>query len=151
MPVSGLDATIWTSIPCAFSTAGLTSVYYGMSSTLKSSAVHVPSIRRLISVKPGEGKRTLILIHLLSRCTESEKEGLRRFLATPRPHRLAKDVRRVYRLLAKYDCIESARRSAYQLAGAALREYHVAYRGLPDSEDKRFVENIIFYMIERNI
>jgi geranylgeranyl diphosphate synthase type II len=98
-----------------------------------------------------EGKRTLILIHLLSRCTESEKEGLRRFLATPRPRRLGKDVRWVYRLLAKYDCIESARRSAYQLAGAALREYHVAYRGLPDSEDKRFVENIIFYMIERNI
>jgi geranylgeranyl diphosphate synthase type II len=98
-----------------------------------------------------EGKRTLMLIHLLNRCTEGEKERMRRFLATPRPQRLRKDVRWVYRLLAKYDCIESARRSAYQLAGAALREYHVAYRGLPDSDDKRFIENVIFYMIERNI
>ena len=61
------------------------------------------------------------------------------------------DLSAGYRLLAKYDSIESARRSAYQLAGAALREYHVAYRGLPDSEDKRFMENIIFYMIERTI
>ena len=129
--------------------------YMGAAFQIQDDILNLTGDRRKYGKEIGgdirEGKRTLILIHLLGRCTEGEKDRLRRFLATPRPQRQEKDVRWVYRLLAKYDCIESARRSAYQLAGAALREFHVAYRGLPDSEDKRFIENIIFYMIERKI
>jgi len=98
-----------------------------------------------------EGKRTLILIHLLNQCNPGENEFLRHFLSRPRRERRERDVRRIYRLMSKYQSIEYAISSAKQLAGGALREFVVAYRDAPDSEDKDFIQNIVLYMIERDL
>lgn len=98
-----------------------------------------------------EGKRTLMLIHLLNLSNESEKEELRKFLGKPRSERTESEVGHVYRLLSKYDSIEYARSNSRQLAGAALREFFIAYGGLPDSPDRRFVQDIVLYMIERDL
>ncbi len=98
-----------------------------------------------------EGKRTLILIHLLQECALHEKARLRAFLATPRPDRSERDVAWVYELLAKYGSIEYARRTARHLAGAALHEFLTAYGPLPESDDKNFVHDIVYYMIERDL
>lgn len=98
-----------------------------------------------------EGKRTMILIHVINSCTEDEKERMRLFLSTPRKQRLHKDVRWVYQLISKYDSIEFSRKCARQLADGALEEFFVAYGGLPESDDKLFIENIVLYMIEREL
>ena len=98
-----------------------------------------------------EGKRTMMLIHVINSCTEDEKERMRLFLSTPRKQRLHKDVRWVYQLISKYDSIEFSRKSARQLARGALREFSVAYDGLPESDDKLFIEDIVLYMIEREL
>ena len=98
-----------------------------------------------------EGKRTLILIHAANQSSADEKDRLRRFLATPRPQRSSRDVHWVYRLMSKYECIEFARSAARQLAGAAILEFYKVYGALPDSEDKWFLENIVMYMIERDV
>jgi geranylgeranyl diphosphate synthase type II len=98
-----------------------------------------------------EGKRTMMLIHAINSCTEDEKERMRLFLSMPRKQRLRKDVRWVYQLISKYDSIEFSRNSARQLADGALREFSVAYGGLPESDDKLFIENIVLYMIEREL
>jgi geranylgeranyl diphosphate synthase type II len=98
-----------------------------------------------------EGKRTMMLIHALNQSSTKEKHRLRSFLATPRIRRSEQDVRWVYRLMSKYDCIEFARSAARQLAGAAMFEFYKAYGALPDSEDKRFLEQIVTYMIERDL
>lgn len=98
-----------------------------------------------------EGKRTLMLIHLLNTCTSAERDGVRRFLARPREERNAEEVAAVHELMIRYDSIRSARTTARNLAGAALREFHQAYGSLPDSQDKRLIESIILYMIERDI
>ncbi len=98
-----------------------------------------------------EGKRTLVLVHLLNACTDAERERMRAFLAQPRAERTGRQMRWVYRLMAKYDSIEYARSAARQLAGAALREFFVAYRDVPDSDDRRFIEAIVIYMVERDI
>jgi len=98
-----------------------------------------------------EGKRTMMLIHVINSCTEDEKERMRLFLCTPRKQRLHKDVRWVYQLISKYDSIEFSRKCARQLADGALREFFVAYGGLPESDDKLFIENIVLYMIEREL
>ncbi len=98
-----------------------------------------------------EGKRTLILIHLLNACGGDELERLRQFLAQPRADRTSRQVRAVYRLLDKYGSIEHARSSARQLAGAALREFFVAYRDAPESDDRRLIEGIVMYMVEREL
>ncbi len=98
-----------------------------------------------------EGKRTVMLIHLLNNCTKREKEKIKTFLSLPRKQRLSKDVKWVYSLMSKYGSIKFARKDARQLAGAALREFFVAYGDLPDSRAKQFIYDIVLYMIERDI
>ncbi len=98
-----------------------------------------------------EGKRTLMLIHAFNHCTGREKARMRRFLAAPRAERKQKDVRWVHETMDKYGSIDHARSSARQLAGAALREFVVAYGDQPDSEDKRFIQHVVLYMIERDL
>ncbi|MCW4009025.1 MAG: polyprenyl synthetase family protein [Candidatus Bathyarchaeota archaeon] len=98
-----------------------------------------------------EGKRTLMLIHLLNSCSKSEREKLVAFLAIPRQQRKRKQVNWVYRLMSQYGSIEYGRQSALQLAEEALKEFDVAYSEAPDSEDKRFIRQIVEYMVERDI
>jgi geranylgeranyl diphosphate synthase type II len=97
-----------------------------------------------------EGKRTLMLIHLLNKCDKSEKAQLKSFLSLPRTERSNEDVEWIYGLMTKYDSIEFARSCARRFAGAALHEFSVAYDDLPDSEDKQFILGLILYMIERD-
>lgn len=98
-----------------------------------------------------EGKRTIMLIHLLNTCDPDEKCKITDFLATPRRKREAEAVRWVYCLMEKYDCIDYAREVAKQLAHEALRQFPVAYGSAPDSKDKLFVQQIVEFMIERSL
>jgi geranylgeranyl diphosphate synthase type II len=98
-----------------------------------------------------EGKRTLMLIHLLRECTRTEKRRMLAFLATPREDRADGDIAWVYELMAKYGSIEYARKTARHLAGAARHEFFRAYGSLPESDDKNFIRDIVFYMIEREL
>ncbi len=97
-----------------------------------------------------EGKRTLMLIHLLTFCSKKEKKRIKLFLSLPREERLLKDIVRIYRLMLKYGSIEYARKCAQQFVGAALYEYFQCYGKLPDSDDKKFILEMILYMIERD-
>jgi geranylgeranyl diphosphate synthase type II len=98
-----------------------------------------------------EGKRTLMLIHLLNNCAWDEKVRLRDFLSKSRDEHSLEEVNWIYKLLVKYRSIEHGRSKARQLAGAALREFHVAFRNALSGDDKKFVHELIWYMIERDI
>ncbi|MFD0273176.1 polyprenyl synthetase family protein [Kitasatospora sp. NPDC127111] len=72
-----------------------------------------------------EGKRTLILIHLLERCTPAERARAERYLRGTRAQRgpdAAEDVRWLLDRMAAYDCVQSAREAAAGLVAAAERE-----------------------------
>jgi geranylgeranyl diphosphate synthase, type II len=97
-----------------------------------------------------EGKRTLMLVHLLQHCTPKERRELKRFLAQPRAARAKTDVARLYGLMRHYGSIEFARRAARQLAGAALLEALTAFRHAPDSDAKRFILEMILYVVGRD-
>jgi geranylgeranyl diphosphate synthase type II len=96
-----------------------------------------------------EGKRTLMVIRLLRESAAAERDELIRMLAQPRTLRTGKQVLWMRRLIEKYDCIAYARRIAEELAGAALHECSVICRGLPDSRDRRFIEAMATWVIER--
>ena len=98
-----------------------------------------------------EGKRTLVLIHLINHCVKQEKRRLKKFLSTPRLERSVEDVGWVYSLMRFYHSMEYARDAARQLADAALLEFNHVYGDLPDSPDKTFLHNIVLYMIERDL
>lgn len=98
-----------------------------------------------------EGKRTMMLIHLLNSADPSEKEKLTEFLGVPRQKRRHEEVRWVFRLMEKYGSIDYARESARQLAHESFKLFDFAYLNAPDSEDKEFVKQIVVYMIERDL
>ncbi|MCP3144095.1 polyprenyl synthetase family protein [Pyxidicoccus xibeiensis] len=96
-----------------------------------------------------EGKRTLMLIHLLGALPAGERARLSRLLAAPRAERTEAELRWVRGRMERHGSLEHARRVAHGLAGAALHEFSVAYAGMPDSRDKRFLEALPTWSIER--
>jgi geranylgeranyl diphosphate synthase type II len=97
-----------------------------------------------------EGKRTLMLVHLLRHCTPAERSRVRTTLASPRAERREADVRWLRQRMESYGCLDYARQIAHGLAGAALEEFEAAYAGVPDSRDKRFIAGLVSWVFERN-
>jgi geranylgeranyl diphosphate synthase type II len=97
-----------------------------------------------------EGKRTLMLIRLFELATEAEAGRLQALLGRPRRERPPRDVRWARELMDVYGCIDYARQVAHGLAGAARHEFAQVYDVLPDSRDKRFIEALPAWVIERN-
>lgn len=51
--------------------------------------------------------------------------------------------------MTHYGSLVFGRKCAKQFAGAALYEFRNAYGHLPNSADKRFILEMVLYMIER--
>jgi geranylgeranyl diphosphate synthase type II len=96
-----------------------------------------------------EGKRTLMLIHLFEEGTASERARLEAMLGKPRAQRTADDVRWVRERMDHYGAIDYARQVAQGLAGAAAHEAEQIFGDLPDSRDKRFIQALPAWVIER--
>lgn len=97
-----------------------------------------------------EGKRTLMLIHLLEKATINERERIFAMLGSPREQRSLRDVVWTRERMDAYGCIEYARQVAHGLAGAAQHEFHQLYGHLPESRDKHFLQSLPAWVIERN-
>jgi geranylgeranyl diphosphate synthase type II len=96
-----------------------------------------------------EGKRTLMLIHLVQSATVDERARLYEFLARSRSERIAADVDWIRDRMDVYGSLAYAQQVAHALAGAALHEFSCAYAGLPDSRDKHFIEGLATWVLER--
>jgi geranylgeranyl diphosphate synthase type II len=97
----------------------------------------------------GEGKRTLMLIHLLRNSRGDERARLRAFLALPRAQRSAAEIEWLRLQITGSGAIEHARRVAHALAGAAMHEFEIAYADAADSRDKRFIAGLPHWVLER--
>jgi geranylgeranyl diphosphate synthase, type II len=97
-----------------------------------------------------EGKRTLMLIHLLNQCTPRERKQLKHYLSVPRSARNPEQTAYVMERMLFYGCLEYGRKAARNLAGAALKEFYTLMGHLPDTPEKKFIVNMIFYMINRD-
>lgn len=98
-----------------------------------------------------EGKRTLILIHALSTCGPRQRERMRQFLSKPRKKRTREEVAWVYRVFKQRGSMEYSRTVARYLAGAALAEFEKSFAGARDTPEKHFLQQIIVYMVERDL
>ena len=96
-----------------------------------------------------EGKRTLMLIHLLQRCSAEKRDLVKAFLAKPIEERDTDTADWIKQLMIELGSITSAATTAKYMAGAALKEFYSVCGALPDSEDKKLLESIILYMINR--
>lgn len=96
-----------------------------------------------------EGKRTLMLIHLLAHARARERRRVVSFLAKSRAERDEAEVAWIYAAMLRHGSVDAARRSARQLAGAALIEGLSAFAGVPESAHKRFIFEMILYVVRR--
>ncbi|HYO72657.1 MAG TPA: polyprenyl synthetase family protein [Archangium sp.] len=96
-----------------------------------------------------EGKRTLMLIHLLNAMEPEARARLSRMLGRPRAERTREEVQWVREQMDRYGSIDYARQVAHGLAGAALHEFALAFADVPDSPDKEFLAALPTWVIER--
>jgi geranylgeranyl diphosphate synthase type II len=96
-----------------------------------------------------EGKRTLMLIHLFNAANEVDRTRLARVLGMPRADRTSEHIHWVRERMEAYGSIEHARQVAHGLAGAAQHEFSLAFAEVPDSPDRRFLEALPAWVIER--
>jgi geranylgeranyl diphosphate synthase type II len=96
-----------------------------------------------------EGKRTLMIIHLLGQVREEDRVFLHRFLTSDRPARSEAESRRVLRLMTEHGSLEFAREFSEGIALAAKEAFESAFSGLPPSPDLTFIRNLVPYMLER--
>ncbi len=96
-----------------------------------------------------EGKRTLLIIRLLQRCSPEEAAFVARFLATERAAKKPADVDVVLSLLARYGCVEDVRHYAQALLGAASYDFDQCLGRLPPSRDREFLRGLMPWVIEQ--
>ena len=96
-----------------------------------------------------EGKRTLMLIHLLGRVEAPERAWLRAIMGAARAAITGEDVARIRRLMDRHGSIEYGRAFAHACAGAALHEFSLAFAGVRSSRDRDFIERLCTWVIER--
>jgi len=97
-----------------------------------------------------EGKRTIMLIHLLREAAPDDRARLRAFLARPRARRGKAEVAWLRRRMEAYGCLDHARGIAHALAGAARHECEALYAGLPDSRDRQFIAALPEWVLSRS-
>lgn len=96
-----------------------------------------------------EGKRTLVLIHLLAAVDRVRRTELEQFLAKERRHRTADEVNRVRGWMDDHGSIAFAEEFARGIATSAAVSFENAFAAVPDSPARRFLAAMIPYMVER--
>ncbi len=98
-----------------------------------------------------EGKRTLMLIHLLRHLDARETARVAAYLDQPRAARSIRDTQWILDLMRLRGSLGHALKATRQLAGAALYEFTQAFRDVPESDEKRFLNQVITYMVSRDV
>jgi geranylgeranyl diphosphate synthase type II len=96
-----------------------------------------------------EGKRTLILIHLLESATAAERDRIAEILALPRAQRSETDITWLRARMDAHGSIHHARQQAHALAGAATHEFNLVHAGRERTRDLSFLEALPRWVLER--
>ena len=97
-----------------------------------------------------EGKRTLMVIHLLREARGEDRRTVERFVAMERPQRSADEVAAMVELMRSYGSLEFAREFGLGIAAAADDAFELAFDGVPDSSERRLIHALIGWMLERD-
>lgn len=98
-----------------------------------------------------EGKRTLMLINLLERCSEDERGRVLAILSKTRERKTDEDVEDILALMHRYGCLEYGRERSLAYATKAEAVFRRDLRRLRPSPHKQFLEEAIDYVIHRDL
>jgi geranylgeranyl diphosphate synthase type II len=97
-----------------------------------------------------EGKRTVMLIHLVQRSSAHDRTRLATLLSLPRGERTEGDIAWVRERMEACGAVAYAAELAQTLANAASDEASSLFAGLPASRDRAFMEALPRWVIERS-
>lgn len=98
-----------------------------------------------------EGKRTLMLIHLLERCSARERQRVVAVLSKNRDEKSEEEVQAVLALMHRHGCLDYGRAVASSFARRARGLFARDLRDLPETPSKRFLRETIDYVIHRDL
>jgi geranylgeranyl diphosphate synthase type II len=98
-----------------------------------------------------EGKRTLMLIHLLAAADDPDRRWVRSYLSRGTAARQPEETLRLLDLMLTYGSVCFASEFASGVARRAQAAMDDAFAGLPDTPAKRFVRDLVPFMVERTV
>ena len=99
-----------------------------------------------------EGKRTLMLIHLLNEIDEATRQELREgFLKARRTERTRSEVEALLDLMHHHGSIEYARAFADGIRAKAFEAFEGAFSPAPATTHRRFLSEMIDFMLDRQV
>jgi geranylgeranyl diphosphate synthase type II len=97
-----------------------------------------------------EGKQTLMLIHLLAAAGPDDRAAVTDYLALPPEERSSEVIAQVHALMLGHGSIAFADEFARGIAKSAAAAFEEAFAAAPDSPARRFVHDLVGYMVERD-
>ena len=97
-----------------------------------------------------EGKQTLMLIHLLAAAGRADRAYVVDYLALDPADRSGDVTGAVHELMERYGSIAFADEFARGIADSAAAAFEGAFAGVPDSPARRFVRDLVSYMVDRD-
>jgi geranylgeranyl diphosphate synthase type II len=99
----------------------------------------------------AEGKHTLMIIHAMSAARPAVRAALDAIYAKPRADKTAADIALVLEAMRDAGSIDYARDIAQRLTMSAKRLFDERFRWIPAGSHRRFIEEMIHYMIVRQL
>lgn len=96
-----------------------------------------------------EGKRTLLLIHLVHHAEGADRDTVTHYLGLDRDKRSPDLVAEIRRLMATYDSVGFTQAYGAGIAGVARAAFDDAFADVPESEATTFLRSLIPYMLDR--
>jgi geranylgeranyl diphosphate synthase type II len=97
-----------------------------------------------------EGKRTLMLLHMMRSCATNERAEAERILALPRSEKRPGDIALLVGLIRRYRSVAHARAVAARYARRADEALAKAAAALPPSVHMDFLRQLVGYVTERD-
>ncbi|HKX65769.1 MAG TPA: polyprenyl synthetase family protein [Intrasporangium sp.] len=97
-----------------------------------------------------EGKRTLMLIHLLAAASPSDRRQVVGYLALDPSQRSSEVAEHIMTLMDDHGSVAFADEFARGIARAAGVAFEEAFAAAPDSPARRFIRELVTYMVERD-
>lgn len=96
-----------------------------------------------------EGKRTLMIVHLLNQTEPDDRVRLGAFLGQSRKQKCVEDVKWIRNLMDRYGSLAYSSQLAHALAGAANSEFERIFAGMPETRDLQFIRELPAWVIHR--
>ena len=97
----------------------------------------------------SEGKRTLILIHLLTTCSQTEANRVTEIMDQRREEKHRDEIQEVLALMKQYESIQYAQQHAKTLAQKAYTQFNQVFSHVQASQAKDIFLHLIHFVIER--